>query len=64
MKGGVPYGSSKFGKGSGPILLGYLFCSGKEESLFDCNRNIFSVTSGYCTNHYYDYGLKCERMLL
>ena len=41
-----------------------MYCSGNEESLFDCNRNIFSVVTGYCKSHYYDVGLKCERMLL
>ena len=41
--------------------MGYMYCNGQEESLFDCNRNILSVTSGSCTNHYYDIGLRCER---
>ena len=38
-----------------------MYCGGNEESLFDCSRNVISVTSYYCSNHYYDLGLKCER---
>ena len=59
--GGVTYGSSTYGRGSGPIMFGYMYCSGNEESLFDCSRSVFSVTYSSCSNHYYDLGLKCER---
>ena len=38
-----------------------MYCTGDEDSLFRCDRSIFTVASGSCTNHYYDLGLKCER---
>ena len=44
--------------------MGGLSCSGRETSLFSCNRNEFIIASGTCTHHYYDVGLKCERMFL
>ena len=62
--GGVQYSSSTYGQGSGPIFLGYMYCSGSEDSLLKCGRSVFSVVHGPCTNHYYDVGLKCERKFL
>ena len=41
-----------------------MYCNGNEDSLFHCSRSVFSVTSYYCSNHYYDLGLKCERKKL
>lgn len=58
---GSTYSSSAYGQGSGPIAFGYLYCNGNEQSIFDCNRNTFSVVSGSCSNHDYDLGLTCER---
>ena len=40
--------------------MGYLYCTGSENSLFECSRNVFSIVSGVCANHYYDVGVKCE----
>ncbi|XP_011409421.1 PREDICTED: deleted in malignant brain tumors 1 protein-like, partial [Amphimedon queenslandica] len=57
---GASYGYELYGHGSGPILFGYMYCNGHEESLFDCSRNVQSVVSGSCADHYYDIGLKCE----
>ena len=64
IAGGVQYGSSTYGQGNGPVLFGYMFCSGSEDSLLKCGRSVFSVVHGPCTNHYYDVGLKCERKFL
>ena len=58
--GGVIYGSSTYGQGNGPIMFGYMYCNGNEDSIFDCS--VFGVSS-YCSNHYYDVGLKCERKI-
>ena len=58
---GASYDYGLYGHGSGPILFGYMYCNGNEESLFDCSRNVQSVVSGSCIDHYYDIGLKCER---
>ena len=60
--GARTYSSSTFGQGHSSIMFGYVYCSGNEDSLFDCRRNVFSVTS-YCSNHKYDLGLKCERKI-
>ena len=62
--GGIQYSSSTYGQGSGPIFLGYMYCSGSEDSLLKCRRSVFNVVNGGCTNHYYDVGLKCERKFL
>ena len=60
--GGVVYVSkNSYGQGSGPIMFGFIYCNGNEDSIFDCNRNVFLFTSHYCSNHYYDLVLKCER---
>ena len=64
ITGGVQYSSSRYGQGSGPIFLGYMYCSGLEDSLLKCWRSVFDVVSGWCANHYYDVGLKCERKFL
>ena len=64
ITGGVRYGSSTYGQGSGPIFLGEIRCSGSEDSLLKCGRSVFNVVNGGCTNHYYDVGLKCERKFL
>ena len=48
-----------FGKGSGPIFLSNLQCSGSEQRLLVCNRNTYSVR--WC-RHYEDAGVECEGM--
>ena len=58
---GATYGYSTYGQGSDLIAFGYMYCTGDEDSLFQCDRSVFTVASGSCTNHYYDLGLKCER---
>uniref|UniRef100_A0A1X7VPG7 Deleted in malignant brain tumors 1 protein n=1 Tax=Amphimedon queenslandica TaxID=400682 RepID=A0A1X7VPG7_AMPQE len=57
---GSTYGSGLYGPGSGLIAFGYLYCNGNEDSIFSCNRNIFSVVSGSCTTHHYDVGVTCD----
>ncbi|XP_019854525.1 PREDICTED: deleted in malignant brain tumors 1 protein-like [Amphimedon queenslandica] len=57
---GSTYSTGTFGQGDGVIAFGYLYCNGNEQSLFDCQRNVFSVKSGYCTSHQYDIGITCE----
>ena len=54
-------GNGLYGQGSGPIVFGYMSCSGNEDTLFDCHRNEPSVALGTCTSHSYDVGLRCER---
>ena len=61
ITGGVQYGSSQYGQGTGPVFLGYMNCAGSEDSLFECGRSVFGVVNSLCSRHYYDIGLKCER---
>ena len=43
-----------FSQGQGPILLGYLYCSGGEKSLIDCNQNYHITHSkSICKQHSY-----------
>uniref|UniRef100_A0A1X7U210 SRCR domain-containing protein n=1 Tax=Amphimedon queenslandica TaxID=400682 RepID=A0A1X7U210_AMPQE len=58
--GGVQYGSSQYGQGTGPVFLGYMYCAGSEDSLIECRRSVFTVVNSQCSSHYYDIGLKCE----
>ena len=48
-----------FEKGSGPILLGYLSCTGKEENLVKCRQNYF-LNNLQCPGHDYDAAVKCQ----
>ena len=50
--------SPHYGRGSGPIWLDNLNCTGKEESLFDCPRGIGLSD---CT-HEDDVGVICQGM--
>ena len=50
-----------FSQGTGPILLGYLYCSGIEANLVKCSQNYqYTHTYHRCQNHYYDGAVKCE----
>ncbi|XP_026097795.1 deleted in malignant brain tumors 1 protein-like [Carassius auratus] len=48
-----------FGQGSGPISMGYLYCSGSEPALKDCSSNS-QYTQQYCKNHNLDAGVICS----
>ena len=51
-----------FSQGQGPIPLGYLYCSGGEKSLIDCNQNYHITHSkSICKQHSYDAAVICER---
>ena len=48
----------------GPILLGYLYCTGNEDNLAECSQNYQSANTYYkCLSHNYDTFLKCTRKL-
>ena len=53
--------SSAFGRGSGPIWLDYIECSGNESSIFNCNHRGIGVHSSsyWCRSHYDDAGAVC-----
>ena len=43
-----------FGRGTGPIHMDNVACSGSEEDLIDC-----SFTSPFYDSHYEDAGVRC-----
>ena len=55
--GAVTRNYAYYGMGSGPILLSNLYCTGSEETLLDCNRNMYGALS--CV-HRQDAGVVCE----
>ena len=55
--GAVTRNSAYYGMGSGAILLSDLYCAGSEETLLDCNRNMYGALN--CT-HRQDAGVVCE----
>lgn len=48
-----------FGQGFGPICLSDLQCTGSEQSVLECNRNVYSVRN---CGHYKDVGVECDGM--
>ena len=53
----VPFDSSHFGAGTGPIHLDGVDCSGREHRLIDCPHSSFvNCTS----NHSEDAGVRCQ----
>ena len=54
-------GKFEFNQGTGLILLGYLYCSGSEANLTECNQDYrYANTKSQCLTHYYDAAVKCE----
>lgn len=51
----VPYYEAHFGRGSGDILLGNLYCNGSEDNLYDCQRDTYLIC-----DHSEDAGLLCS----
>lgn len=48
------HGGAKFGKGTGPILMDEVGCSGDEETLFHCRHS-----KSHNCNHGEDAGVVC-----
>ena len=55
------YYSSKFGAGTGPVLLNCLDCLGTETSLLACDRSCYNE---YSCSHTSDVGVRCEHTLV
>ena len=47
-----------FGQGTGPVLIGYVSCTGNEHFLAHCINSGIGVTSSWC-NHNRDAGVQC-----
>ena len=54
---GTPYSNAYYGEGSGPILLSYLACTGRESTLADCGHRGVGIVSG--CSHSEDAGVRC-----
>ena len=55
--GAVALRHAYFGQGTGPIHLDDVYCSGREESIFDCSYSL----DHYC-GHYEDASVICQAM--
>ena len=53
----IRYGNY-YGKGSGPVLLSNIKCSGNESFIWDCSHNGWNNPLPLC-NHDYDLGVDC-----
>ena len=52
-------GGSAFGRGTGPVWLDNVECTGNESSIFNCNHHGIGVYSSYCAWHHYVAGAVC-----
>ena len=50
--------NAHFGQGTGPLLLDWLSCTGREQTLLSCSHSGIGVTSYYC-GHDDDVGVRC-----
>ena len=54
--GAIPHADAYFGEGSGAILLDYVYCSGTEYNLTDCE----TANHTRLTTHAQDVGVSCQ----
>ena len=52
------YRNAYFGQGIGPIWLNYLYCTGSENSLLDCDR-AYAIGYPYSCSHSVDVSIVC-----
>ena len=52
------YRNAYFGQGTGPTWLNYLYCTGSENSLLDCNR-AYAIGNPYGCSHSEDVSIVC-----
>lgn len=51
----IPYSSTRYGQGTGPISANALFCSGDEMNITQCTF----FNSFFFVDHFYDAGVRC-----
>ena len=56
----MPYKDAHFGKGSGPIWLNNLECSGHESNLYECGP-FWGDRAGHDCMHSNDVGVFCSK---
>ena len=54
--GAISHRYAYFGRGSGPVFMTNVHCSGSETHLVNCSHS--TLPSQYCS-HYYDVGVEC-----
>ena len=60
IPGAVAYSNAYFGRGTGPILLDDLLCTGSEARLVDCTHDGIG-NYDFCSGlHYDDAGVRCQ----
>ena len=52
------YNSAHFGQGTGPIWLSHLLCTGTEQNILECPRDVF-LGSSYLCSHSKDVSVVC-----
>ena len=57
--GAQSFANARFGRGTGPLLLDRLRCTGREQYLLNCSHSGVGVTSYYC-GHDDDAGVRCQ----
>jgi len=55
--GSAPHYYSSFGRGSVPLMVADLFCTGSEASILECNRNDYGIL--HCSP-FEVAGVECE----
>ena len=57
--GAQSFANARFGRGTGPLLLDRIRCTGREQYLLNCSHSGVGVTSYYC-GHDDDAGVRCQ----
>ena len=57
--GAQSFANARFGRGTGPLLLDRVGCSGREQYLLNCSHSGVGVTSYNC-GHDDDAGVRCQ----
>ena len=61
IQGAVAYYNAYFGRGTGPILLDDLLCTGSEARLVDCTHDGIGNYDSCSGLHYDDAGVRCQQ---